>query len=158
MPSAAYSFEAKLHAFRRTQDGVVVSYVVHPSDVNADLAVAALGTRYMIAAAQMGDDEKPLVAQPQNPPDKYAWAAKEARAWADLPFVTQAGIRCNEPEFHKYLLVADADEAAKLVQRRCGVDTRSKIIRGTPSGDAWRDIEAGYQASITSSRYEDALR
>lgn len=151
-------FEAKKHGWRQTQDGIVVSFVIHPHDINAALAVAPLGTRYGIAFAQMGDDEKPVQTQPQNPPDKYAWAAKEARAWADLPFVTQAGIRCNEPEFHKYLLVADADEAAKLVQRRCGVDTRSKIIRGTPSGDAWRDIEAGYQASITSSRYEDALR
>ena len=47
------NFEAKLLGFRRTQDGVVVSYVVHPSDVSAELAIAPLGTRYMVAVAEI---------------------------------------------------------------------------------------------------------
>lgn len=48
-------FEAKKHAYRQTQDGVVVSFVIHPSDVPADLATAPLGTVYMIGFAAVGE-------------------------------------------------------------------------------------------------------
>jgi hypothetical protein len=52
--------EAKLHGFRRTAEGVVVSFVLHPAEVPQALALDPLGTRYMIALAQIGDDELPI--------------------------------------------------------------------------------------------------
>ncbi len=60
MTVPAFHVEAKLHAFRKTQDGVVVSFVVSPIDMPQQLALDPLGTRYMLALAAIGDDEQPL--------------------------------------------------------------------------------------------------
>lgn len=63
---AAFHVEAKLHAFRKTQDGVVVSFVVSPIDMPPQLALDPLGTRYMLGVCAIGDDEMPV------PPDSSA--------------------------------------------------------------------------------------
>src|SRR5687767_1202070 len=60
MTVPAFHVEAKLHAFRKTQDGVVVSFVVSPIDMPQALALDPLGTRYVLALAQIGDDEQPV--------------------------------------------------------------------------------------------------
>jgi hypothetical protein len=52
--------EARKAAYRQTAQGLVVSFVVHPSDMPEALAVAPLGTRYYIALAEIGDDEEPV--------------------------------------------------------------------------------------------------
>lgn len=68
----AISFEVRKIAWRQSKEGLVVSFVIHPDDVNADFAVAALGTRYMVALAKIGDDEQPepirqqMVSAPAN--------------------------------------------------------------------------------------------
>jgi hypothetical protein len=56
---AAYC-EARKVAYRQTKDGLVVSFVVHPNDMPDELATAPLGTRYMLALAEIGDDEEPV--------------------------------------------------------------------------------------------------
>ena len=61
--------EAKKHAYRQTQDGVVVSFVLHPHEVPDGLATAPLGSRYVLALVQIGDDEQPVnrkEAMPNN--------------------------------------------------------------------------------------------
>lgn len=67
--TAAIHFEVKKHAVRQTADGWVVSFVVHPNDMDSTFAVSPLGTRYMLAVAQIGDDEQPVSpagTQPQT--------------------------------------------------------------------------------------------
>lgn len=65
MADAAHC-EVKLHALRRTQDGTVVSFLVHPNDTPQCLALDPLGTRYMLAVAQIGDDERPATVKCHN--------------------------------------------------------------------------------------------
>jgi hypothetical protein len=56
---AAVHCEAKKHGYRQTQDGIVVSFVLHPEEIPDALATASLGTRYMLALVEIGEDEKP---------------------------------------------------------------------------------------------------
>ena len=53
----ATHFEAKLHALRRTNDGMVVSFLIHPNEVPSCIALDPLGQRYMVALAGINDDE-----------------------------------------------------------------------------------------------------
>jgi hypothetical protein len=62
----AFHVEAKLHAFRKTQEGVVVSFVVSPIDMPQALALDPLGTRYMLALCAISDDETPIASAPQS--------------------------------------------------------------------------------------------
>lgn len=52
--------EVKKAAYRQTREGLVISFLCHPSDMPEPLAVAPLGTRYMLAVAEIGDDEEPV--------------------------------------------------------------------------------------------------
>ena len=60
MTVPSFHVEAKKIAYRQSKDGLVISFVVHPSDMPDALAVAPLGQRYMLALAAIGDDEKPV--------------------------------------------------------------------------------------------------
>lgn len=57
--SAALHCEAKKYAYRQNQDGVVVSFILHPTEIPKELATAAIGTRYVLALVEIADDEKP---------------------------------------------------------------------------------------------------
>lgn len=56
---AAINCEAKFYAFRKTKDGTIVSFVVHPQEVPDKLATANIGARFVLAMVEIGDDEKP---------------------------------------------------------------------------------------------------
>jgi hypothetical protein len=57
---AAMNCEAKFYAFRKTKDGTIVSFVLHPQDVPDGLATAEIGARFVLALVEIGEDEKPL--------------------------------------------------------------------------------------------------
>lgn len=130
----AIPVEVKKHSYRQTKDGIVISFVMHPNDVSPELAASALGTRYMAALVEIGDDEQPV--------------EKPKRAWADLGVGEQAGIRCSEQAFRNYLREAmklpnplqDADECAYALRSMFGVRSRKDIPR-----ERWNAFDADYQ-------------
>lgn len=164
------SYEAKLHAFRRTQEGAVISYVVHPNDVSAEMATAALGTRYMVAFAEIGDDGKPkspavaeLADAGANAPDASRAGAnpvRETRKFETLPLSQQAAIRCGDRSFQQFLGAEGDGEAATIVRRKCQVESRSALDdpRNSASRDFWGAIETGYQQWLTTRQYADSRR
>ena len=63
MPEHKHSFtqvEAVKVAYRQTKDGMVVSFAIHPSDMPGPLALAPVGTRMLLAIAELKDDEHAL--------------------------------------------------------------------------------------------------
>lgn len=142
IPSA--HFEAKKHAYRQTQDGVVISFVVHPNDLNAALAVAPLGTRYMVAVAEIGDDEQPIssgapvvgsakgtnteqgslgsadgsqAAPRAIASDPAPVESKERRRFSDLPLPQQVALRCNDPNFQRFAWKAAGEWGALFTEK-----------------------------------------
>lgn len=51
------AFEARKWGWRQTKEGIVVSFLVHPNDINAVLAIAPLGTIYAIGFREMPDGD-----------------------------------------------------------------------------------------------------
>lgn len=145
--AASVHFEAKKHAYRQTQDGVVISFVMHPGDVAATLATAPLGTRYVVALVEVSDDETPVSPEAQEQRTK---PAKDRRPWSSLPPSQQAAIRCNEGPFQDFIAerfggMPSADNAALEVRNWCGVASRSQIIEGSLPGRIWGDLERDFQ-------------
>lgn len=160
-------FEAKKHAYRQTQDGVVVSFVVHPNDLNAGFAVAPLGTRYLLVVVQLGDDEEPIPpgasipesaalasadadgAPRTNQPSAAPGGTKPQRTLAQY-----VGMRCNDKRFQKWVADQECTEAEQVdeefaatwVRERCRVDTRTEIKPGTEAAKEWNKIEASFLA------------
>lgn len=145
-------FEAKKHAYRQTQDGVVVSFVVHPNDVPADMAVAPLGTIYMIGFQSLGEDGAahreaggrpgPIVREHgrETPAQTDSGAGNAApsptkpkQKWSDLRPSAQVAMRCAEPDFRDFLAesrahpyrVDSASDADDTVKEICGVTSKA---------------------------------
>ena len=119
--------ECKKHAYRQTQDGVVISFVVHPNDVSPHLAAADLGTRYTMVLVEMNDNE--TAKPPQQTGHKLA---------------TRVGIKCTEPTFRRFLwergyiegnMLPTEDDATNAVRKICGVESRANID-GDPDAEA----------------------
>lgn len=132
--------ECKKHAYRQTQDGVVISFVVHPNDVTPDLASAPLGTRYMAVLVELNDNET------AKPPSKHNYGQ-------------QMGIECTEATFRRFLwekgyvdseMMPTEDDAVKAVREICGVDSRANI-------DGNADAEAKCRALLGEYKAWNAL-
>lgn len=89
-----------------------------------------------VAVARLADGEAPKPVE------------KERRSWGQLSVAEQAGIRCNEGAFWKYLnkhyhlygTVSDANGAAGHVREIFGVISRKDI----PEIE-WREFDSDYQ-------------
>lgn len=148
----AGKFEAKKHAYRQTQDGVVVSFVIHPDDVNSAFAVAPLGTPFELKYTAL-DYDNPAPATEAQP------VAKQTRKpWGELLPKTQAGMRCGEPEFQRWAMnealnvgygiginSTDEQEAAIYVRKACGVTSRKDITPGSRAAEIWASIDQRFQ-------------
>jgi len=76
----------------------------------------------------------------------------EHKQWADLPLSQQAGIRCGEARFWKFLRdeggssVDSTEAAATYVRLICGVNTRAEFVSNKAAAQKWRDLDARFQA------------
>lgn len=133
---SAIHCEMVKYAYRQTKDGVVVSFVVHPNDIPAELSASHIGARYMVALVELGDDERPK-------PNKADWRAVTPTA--------QAAIRCDDPNFRKFLKqkhghdTATKDEAARAIRKMCGVDSRMAFSTNHAARALWFNIDTEYR-------------
>ncbi len=131
--------EAKKHAYRQTQDGIVVSFVLHPNEVPDDLALAALGTRYMLALSRIGDDE-----EPQEPEQK---PKRPVERWESMSPVKQAAILCNDDQFQDWSAPGQPsfDGARNYILHECGITSRKHLTAEGPR-HAWAAMVAKFRA------------
>ena len=150
----ALSCEAKKHAYRQTQDGVVVSFVLHPSEIPDGLAIAPLGTRYMIALVEIGDDEQPKAGSSKGRTSDFeseneGLNPSPAAKWSTLTPAQQAGILCNDPAFEKFMSEVHNFTHADvplMVRQHCNVDSRKDILPDSYAGRRWRELVSDYRA------------
>lgn len=152
--STTTPIELKKHAYRQTQDGIVISFVVHPNDMPAAMATAGLGTRYMAAFVEIGDDEKP-VERPAPKAPATVTPEPVAEKPATKSYAQRIGILCNDASFRRYLRegywasvnvpMLGVDAAADTIRNICGVTTRKAILPGSAAGEKWRSLEIDYQ-------------
>lgn len=153
----AIQCEMVLYAYRKNKDGVVVSFVIHPNDMPAALAIAPIGARFVSALVMVGDDELPVSpaakeksAEPRPVLPKSPAGAK--RAFRDLPPPQQAGIHCEDPVFAAFLRETYADDwhetqdAAECVRLICAVSSRSELATNHKARVIWHQLDSQFQA------------
>lgn len=157
---AALSVEAKKHALRQQQDGCwIMTLRVHQNDMPEAIMKAAMGTRYMLAMVEIGDDEEPVsraVSQAEKQPEPASRlpsqpvrADKERRQFSEIAPAQQAGILCGERAFRLFLAetfpqvwtITNRDPAAS-VREICKVDSRSDI---KPDNADWSALVLAYR-------------
>lgn len=166
--NSALQLEVKKDGLAQRQDGRwQLKVIIHPNDMPAALSLAPMGTRYMAALVEIGDDEQPVnrkggdasakqqpahTKQPRQPSSSADGA--ERRSWGDLPPAQQAGIRCAEPAFWRFLnetsseadVIDNADKAATYVRLICGIESRAELTGDHRARLIWRDLDSKYRA------------
>lgn len=128
----AITMEVKKDGLAQRQDGSWIFRVrVHPNDMDEAISKAPMGTRYQVVLVELNDNDEP----------------KERRQWNELPPASQAGIRCAELGFRRFLGVETEDAAANEVRRRCEVQSRSELSTNERASAAWEMLDSEYQRS-----------
>ena len=165
----AAAFEARKDRVNQRQSGdwTITLTLAGGVDLPKAILLAKPGTRYQVALVEIGDDELPkptgddlpgkqgqdapkpetVVEAVQTPTDASGAVSttRLPRAWQDMTLSAQAGIRCGEPEFQKWIGAKDAAEAAVKVRVNCGVDSRRRLNEGGDGATRWRAMDATYQ-------------
>jgi hypothetical protein len=109
---------------------------VHPNDVPPELSAAHIGSRYMVALVELGDDERPK-------PTK--------KDWREMTPASQAAIRCGDKNFRDFLRsehglnTKDKDEAAEAIRGMCGVKSRMDLATNHKARTLWHQIDSQYR-------------
>lgn len=109
-----------------------------------------------VARLNTGKEVVPDIRQGQalaeSPDGRNKNGAGEKRSWSDLSLAQQAGIRCAEVAFQKFLRETGdmqscntADDAATYVRFICGVGSRREIENSLAARTKWQDLETRYQ-------------
>lgn len=80
--------------------------------------------------------------------------AGDRKGWSDLPPAQQAGIRCNEKAFWKFLAeyeeggppIESTEDAANYVRLICGVKSRAQLTTESRARILWNDLDRKYTA------------
>lgn len=128
--------EVKKDGLRQTQDGTwKLSLTVHPNDMSVALMQADMGTRFMCAMAQIGDDEQPVERKPKT----------HSRTKA-------AVMACKDVEFQKWVapragyvmeeLSTERREhwAKQAVYTLCKIGSRSELDTNPEAGKRWDNL------------------
>ncbi len=143
---AAVPIECKKDSLRQNQDGTwKLVLTIAPDGLPDEIMRAVPGTRYQTAFVEKGDDEEPVAKAPPAPPEKVR------RPFHDLPLSQQAGIRCGDEGFQRFIReahnqdIVDEDSAVQFTRYWCGVKSRSEFDAGAVVGENWKSLNAEYE-------------
>lgn len=137
--------EIKKNSLKQLQSGDwVVSFTASQIDFPTELAMAAMGQRFMAVLVPLGDFEE----APKPKEDKHklsrqaAMLCDDARFWAFLnEFAKDAlfGTLGNEGVHGPY-------DAANAIRRMCEVDSRAEFDKNPEAAQKWRNLKASFEA------------
>lgn len=114
----AINFEAVKVSMNQDKNGLMLKLAIHPSDAPQDLVVAPVGTRYMIAAVMLNDQDEPTIGIKKREADAI---------------ISIAGALCRNERFQTWLvdtgLAFSGTEkgAVDAVREFCGIKSRSEF-------------------------------
>ena len=151
--SAPAAIQAQLVDVRNVSSHKCVRLEIHVPAEQAGLVMAAFGWPTMadpvpVALARLVEDAR---VNPEH--------AKERRPFTELPLAQQAALRCQEPDFARFLQERQGpggvsmldgsdttDWVASHVRYLCDVKSRADIGKTLISKNLWTDLEAEYWA------------
>ena len=102
----AMQFEARKVALKQDRTGFILTLAIHPDETPEELLRDFVGARYAFAVVRIQDDESP------TPYDNR---------------VQKAGMLCRNPDFQEYLMCDNETDAAHMLCKRCGIQSRTEL-------------------------------
>lgn len=176
--------ENKMLTAARTQLGASVEAEIidpepgHEATDHADESQVA-ATDYVDRAAELlrkradeqpsGDDAPPSSSSTAAPQGSSivtaATSPKERKRFAELPLSQQAGIRCTDPQFIRFMqLLYSAsmnrtnDDAAAAIRLVCNVESRAEFDSNPVKAEDWKFINSGFESWLVTQQHADIYR
>lgn len=128
------TFEGIKYSYNQRQAGIVIAFVVHPENMPDYVALAPLGSRVMITLTEIGDDERAVEPKAEKP----------HRRFDDMPKSQQSALLCGDKEFQEFLLVDNAEQAARRVREYCDVESRAELDSRAGPAAEWDKLRAQF--------------
>jgi hypothetical protein len=156
--SAPAAFRASYSDWKLIRTRKVVQIVLEVPVEEADAAYQVLGgmpnpgESVWCAVARLNSNQ-PVEIQPTEKP---------RREWRELSPAQQAGIRCADPAFYKFLyqlyprrlgkrMGTPEDKASDLVRSLCGVQSRAHLTSDHPEAlRLWEDLDRKFRAWMSA--------
>lgn len=133
---SAIPLEVKKDGLQQRQNGDwVLRLVVQAADMDPRITNAAMGSRFQAALVEIDDNEQP----------------KQRTDWREVQPAAQAGIRCADENFRKYLRsehglnVPDANGAAEAIRKMCNITSRSELSSNHKARAFWHSLDSSYR-------------
>ena len=110
----ALQFEARKIALKQDRTGFILTLALHPDEAPEEIIRDFVGARYACALVRIQDDESPT---------QYSNR------------VAKAGMLCRDPDFQEFLLCDNETDAAHLLCKRCGIESRTELHGNTEAKD-----------------------
>ncbi len=151
--------EAIKYALRQSKDGTVVSFVIHPEDLDPELQCLPIGARVKLGWYALGDDEKPLKAPVK--PAQARVTEKPERSLAE-----RCAILCRDVRFQEYLAkswgctVASPFDAEYKIKLRLGIESKTELNDTAPNFNAeaaanFKLLVMTYESHLLTEKYAD---
>jgi hypothetical protein len=84
---------------------------------------------------------------PVEEPKALPAPTKEPRQWGELSLAQQAGIRCQDPAFQRYLREVHRTDrpAADFVRDWCSLTSRAELDANEAAGMVWRELDRNFR-------------
>jgi hypothetical protein len=99
-------FECRKVALKQDRTGFVLTLAIHPDESPEELLRDFVGARYACVMVRLQDDES-------------------ATAYDNR--VQKAGMLCRNPEFQEFLMCDNEIDAAHILCKRCGIQSRTEL-------------------------------
>jgi len=155
--------------FRPVKSRSVAQLIIEVPIEHADAALAALGgvpqpgheRPVAVARLTIATGAQPLDSGAGADPSPAAPVAQlepNHIAWADMRPSKQAGIRCNDVRFQRWIGALTGYHAADIVRGKCNVGSRGELDRDEKAARAWRSLDDQYYAWLETQGREDFIR
>lgn len=136
---AALHFEAVKIALTQDKNGLVLKLSLHPEDTPKDMILSPLGTRYMVAMVQLGEDDSPIKGKDKTDGERA---------------VAMAGALCRNPRFAGWLMnkgYAEGESssaAATALRELLGIESRSELATNEQAREAFMALRAEFESDF----------
>jgi len=139
----AINFEAVKIAMNQDKNGLILKLAIHPSDAPQDLVVAPVGTRYMVAAVMLNDQDEPVKGVKKREADTV---------------ISIAGALCRNPRFQDWLLdtgfaISNNEKGAvDAVRDFCGITSRSEFSTNENARNKFMVLREQFEADYKKGK------
>lgn len=128
-------FQATYADIKTIKTRKVVQFVLEVAQEQANHALECLG-----GLPRSDVDTWVAVARIQMP----GKAPEPKKKWHELKPSQQAGIRCADLEFQKWIGAPTSEDAAVRVRQECDVDSRSELDYDIESARRWQSLDNAF--------------